>query len=30
MPKYYSVDSPNDVQIAWPIATWWIRDPAQR
>ena len=30
MPKYYSVDSPNDVQVAWPIQTWWIRDPAQR
>jgi peptide/nickel transport system substrate-binding protein/microcin C transport system substrate-binding protein len=29
-PKYYSVDSPNDVQVAWPIQTWWIRDPAQR
>ena len=30
MPKYYSVDSPNDLQLAWPIDTWWIRDPAQR
>ena len=30
MPRYYSIDSPNDVQVAWPIATWWIRDPAQR
>ncbi len=29
-PKYYSVDSPNDLQPAWPISTWWIRDPAQR
>jgi len=30
MPKYYSIDSPNDLQPAWPIDTWWIRDPAQR
>jgi len=30
MPKYYSIDSPNDLQVAWPIETWWIRDPAQR
>ena len=30
MPKYYSIDSPNDLQPAWPISTWWIRDPAQR
>ena len=29
-PKYYSIDSPNDLQPAWPISTWWIRDPAQR
>ena len=30
MPKFYSIDSPNDAQPAWPIVTWWIRDPAQR
>ena len=30
LPKYYSVDSPSDAQPAWPITTWWIRDPAQR
>jgi len=30
MPKYYSIDSPTDLQLAWPIVTWWIRDPAQR
>ena len=30
MPKYYSVDSPNDLQPAWPITTWWIRDPKAR
>jgi peptide/nickel transport system substrate-binding protein/microcin C transport system substrate-binding protein len=29
-PQYYSIDSPNDLQPAWPIMTWWIRDPAQR
>ncbi|MFZ2650043.1 MAG: extracellular solute-binding protein [Burkholderiaceae bacterium] len=29
-PKYFSVDSPSDAQPAWPITTWWIRDPAQR
>jgi len=29
-PRYYSIDSPNDLQPAWPISTWWIRDPAQR
>jgi len=29
-PKYYSIDSPNDLQPAWPISTWWIRDRAQR
>jgi microcin C transport system substrate-binding protein len=28
-PKYYSIDSPNDLQPAWPILTWWIRDPAE-
>jgi microcin C transport system substrate-binding protein len=28
MPKYYSIDNPSD--LTWPIATWWIRDPAQR
>ena len=25
-PKYYSIDSPNDLQPAWPITTWWMRD----
>ena len=30
MPKYYSIDSPNDLQPPWPLATWWIRDAAQR
>jgi len=29
-PRYSSIDSPNDLQPAWPISTWWIRDPAQR
>ena len=29
-PKYYSIDSPNDVQPAWALTTWWIRDPARR
>jgi peptide/nickel transport system substrate-binding protein/microcin C transport system substrate-binding protein len=30
MPKYYSIDSALDLQPAWPITTWWIRDPAAR
>ena len=30
MPKYYTIDSALDLQPAWPITTWWIRDPAQR
>jgi peptide/nickel transport system substrate-binding protein/microcin C transport system substrate-binding protein len=29
-PSYYSIDSPSDVQPAWPLITWWIRDPARR
>ena len=29
-PRYYSIDSPNDSQPAWPLITWWIRDPARR
>jgi peptide/nickel transport system substrate-binding protein/microcin C transport system substrate-binding protein len=29
-PKYYSIDSALDLQPAWPITTWWIRDPAKR
>ncbi len=29
-PKYYSIDSPSDAQPAWPLITWWIRDPARR
>ena len=30
MPKYYSIDSALDLQPAWPITTWWIRDPKAR
>ena len=29
-PTYYSIDSPSDAQPAWPLTTWWIRDPAKR
>ena len=29
-PKYYSIDSPSDSQPAWPLTTWWIRDPTRR
>jgi microcin C transport system substrate-binding protein len=29
-PLYYSIDNPNDLQLAWPISTWWIREAAQR
>ena len=29
-PKYYTIDSPSDAQPAWPLTTWWIRDPARR
>ncbi|MBC7735097.1 MAG: ABC transporter substrate-binding protein [Bacteriovorax sp.] len=29
-PTYYSIDSPSDPQPAWPLITWWIRDPARR
>jgi peptide/nickel transport system substrate-binding protein/microcin C transport system substrate-binding protein len=32
VPKYFSTDLPPDVdpQLAWPISTWWIKDPARR
>ena len=29
-PLYYTVESPNEEQPAWPITTWWIKDPAKR
>ncbi len=29
-PQYYTVESPNDEQPAWPITTWWIKDAAKR
>jgi microcin C transport system substrate-binding protein len=29
-PLYYTIESPNDEYPAWPISTWWIKDPAQR
>ena len=31
-PLYFTADLPPDVdwQLAWPLATWWIKDPAQR
>ena len=29
-PLYYTVESPSDDQPAWPITTWWIKDPAKR
>ncbi len=31
-PKFFTADLPPDVdpQLPWPLATWWIRDPARR
>ena len=29
-PKYYSVDSPNELLPQWPITTWWLRDGERR
>lgn len=29
-PLYYTIESPNDENITWPLATWWIKDPAKR
>ena len=29
-PLYYTVESPTEEQPAWPITTWWIKDPAKR
>ena len=29
MPGYFSIDS-SQGNVAWPITTWWIRDPAKR
>ena len=31
-PKYFTTDLGPDVdeQLAWPITTWWIKDPAKR
>jgi peptide/nickel transport system substrate-binding protein/microcin C transport system substrate-binding protein len=28
-PKYYSIDG-TDAPVAWPLQTWWVRDPARR
>lgn len=29
-PLYYTVESPNDLQPAWPITTWWAKNPAAK
>ncbi len=31
-PKFFTADLPPDVdpQLAWPLTTWWIKDPARR
>ena len=29
-PQYYTIQSPNDEQPAWPITTWWVKDAAKR
>ena len=29
-PSYYTIDSPSEAQPAWPLMTWWMRDPARR
>jgi microcin C transport system substrate-binding protein len=29
MPGYFTIDT-ADAQVAWPITTWWIKDPAKR
>ncbi len=29
-PQYYTIESPSDDQPAWPITTWWLKDPAKR
>ena len=28
-PLYYTIESPNDAYPAWPVTTWWIKDPAR-
>ena len=29
-PLYYTIESAIDEQPAWPLTTWWIKDPAKR
>ena len=29
-PQYYTIQSPNEDQPAWPITAWWIKDAALR
>jgi microcin C transport system substrate-binding protein len=31
-PKYFTIDVPFNVdpELPWPLATWWIKDPARR
>jgi microcin C transport system substrate-binding protein len=29
-PLYYTVESASDDYPAWPITTWWIKDPSKR
>jgi microcin C transport system substrate-binding protein len=29
-PKYFTIDSALTEQPAWPVTTWWIKDPAKR
>jgi microcin C transport system substrate-binding protein len=30
VPQYFTIDSPNDAQVAWPVTTWWAKSAAQR
>jgi microcin C transport system substrate-binding protein len=29
-PKYYTIDSPNELLPQWPITTWWLKDSERR
>jgi peptide/nickel transport system substrate-binding protein/microcin C transport system substrate-binding protein len=30
LPKYYSIDSPNEYLPQWPLVTWWLKDSERR
>lgn len=30
LPKYFTIESPNDLLPQWPIITWWLKDSERR